>query len=123
MVVANLPSGSLAWGTLKRSSTSRMVAEMTLISVMRSLMLPRRSWPERSLSGLALLGGHLLGGVAATRRALGLEDETREQPGELGGFEVLEDARRDRFGDQQIALVVDRAQGVDPGELRRQPSA
>ena len=33
-----------------------------------------------------LLGGHLLGGVGATTRAFGLEDEATQEAGQFGGL-------------------------------------
>ena len=35
--------------------------------------------------------------------------ETRQQTGEFGGLEALEDARADALGDEQVALVIDRS--------------
>ena len=111
MVVANLPSGSLAWGTLKRSSTSRIVAAVIadLVDALVDTPAPLLTEPvvERSSCFLVV---DLPGGVGRPRRALGLEDEAREQPGQLGRLEAFEDASADGFGDEQVALVVDRTQ-------------
>ena len=60
-----------------------------------------------------------LGGRASPARcrrgSLRLEDETREQARQLGGFETVEHAFEETFADHQVRLVIDRAQELTAG--------
>ena len=64
--------------------------------------------PSRSCNGPRFFAAAWRSLVA--RRPAGparLEDEGREDPGQDGRLGVIQDLAAERFGDQQVALVVD----------------